>query len=61
MPLEGVAAVSSKTPGLVDASQGVEEQAHTSKDCMEGHLQDTKTQEQAGNKNVSLNPWRFTL
>ena len=27
----------------VDASQGVEEQAHTSKDCMKDDLQDTKT------------------
>ena len=41
MPLEGVAAVP-PNPLFVYASQGVVEQAHTSKDCMEDDLQHTK-------------------
>ena len=42
MPLEGVAAVSSKPLAWLTLARGSRKQAHTSKDCMDGDLHDKK-------------------
>ena len=56
MPLEGVAAVSSKPLAWLTLARGSRKQAHTSKDCMEGVLQDKELRKGQAIKNASLNP-----